>query len=153
MAEVRRLFDQQRRARQDALKNAYQSMRADPQWDEDVMDYFLATLAPSKDSFARFREVATSMGTIPSVDGKPSQAWMNEIARFGYVQRNERSLDFMQFHFIDILVGPALFTRWLESRGCSDFRYAFDASMGMGEGDEDESEGAHSDNEKIDTGP
>jgi Zn-dependent protease len=157
MVEVRRLFDEHRRTRQEALKKAYQSMRADPRWDAQVMDYYLSTLVPRKDSVEQFRALAANMGTIPTAEGKPS-ARINETARFGFVQRSERSLDFIQFHFIDILVGPALFVRWLESRGCSDFHYDFDTSLGTGQededddDDEDEPEGTIAPGPKLDAG-
>jgi hypothetical protein len=100
-------------------------LRAAPDADPDVVDRYenlFAEPAPRKDPKRAIADLGPLMGQVLLVDGVPDPAAAAPSAE-GFLTREGLLLHAPFLRFADSFHGPPRALRWLQAKGCSDFRY------------------------------
>lgn len=109
-----------------ALRREHASkVRAQPGMDPEVVDLVasLQTADGPADPRREFAALGPLLGQVALIDDRPAPGAARASAH-GLLNRESQLLHAPFLQFADTFQGPPLALRWLQSKGCTDFRYA-----------------------------
>jgi hypothetical protein len=133
-AESQRLRGEQERLVAELKRSRIARLRAEQDADIAVVDRYQALIggsAQQPDSKRMSAEIGPSLGQLELIDGVPDPK-RSASGAMGFLGRQGLLVNMPFLRFGSTFEGPAAMVRWLQSKGCTDFRYQFSVGSEIG---------------------